>query len=126
MSWTNVVTPLLTLVGGAGFAEMLRAIRTRGRGEAENARDLAAADSYLVEAATKLLEPYRLEVADLRDEVKALKTELAADRVEQARVTTLFGQSIAVIKDFLDIARTHKWAAPRMSDELLAEVERAK
>lgn len=126
MSWANVVTPLVTLVGGAGFAEAMRAIRTRGRGEAENARDLAAADSYIVDAATKLLAPYREEVAGLRAEVEALKAEMQSDRHEQARVTGLLQQSIAVIKDFLDIARTHRWAAPEMSAELLAEIERQK
>lgn len=125
MSWTTVLTSIGTTVAGGGAVQYFHAWRGHRRTDAENRRDEAMADGSVVDAAVKLLEPYRKEVNELRVELAGLKTEMEIDRREQARVVGLLQQAVTVIRDFLTVAREHNWAAPKMSHELLAEIDKA-
>lgn len=119
MSWsTDIVAPALSLLTGAGGAELFRFWRARARDDAENHRDIAAAADSVADAAAKLIAPYVQEVTALRQEVADLKTEMHNSR-------SLLQQAITVIRDFLAIAREHSWPTPHMSNELLAEIDKA-
>ncbi|MBO0878934.1 MAG: hypothetical protein J2P17_00810 [Mycobacterium sp.] len=124
-NWAEIATPIATFVSGGAGIELFRFWRARERSAAENQRDVAAADSAIVSAAVQLLDPYRKEVADLREDIASVRNELEKDRLEHTRVTGLLQQAIAVIRDFLNVAREHAWPAPDMSPELLAEIDKA-
>lgn len=132
MSWVDIVTPVLTFLGGATGKGIFDHFAGKDRTDSENNRDDAVAAQAVSTSVSLLLQPLNDRIDTLAKDLETQKAERdterqerEADRKEQARISGLFTQAIAVIAEFLDIAKERGFPGPTLTPELLAEVHKA-
>ncbi|MDG3013537.1 hypothetical protein [Speluncibacter jeojiensis] len=111
----------VTFFGGSAAAALIQKVGNRKHSEVIIEKDRASAVQLLTDAVTSL----GARVSTLEGDLQQTREELATSQQEQTRVTGLFHQAVSVIRDAFDILRANNIPAPKISDDLEAEIERS-